>query len=363
MTGMVGHSEVVNSRCTLVCLLTIGLLVADCSSDTGGPAPTTTPVPLRAAEPPAEPARAGTVVVPPAGKVVPIGNAPEGIVIAESGIGAVAVRNPDGVELIDAASGVVRQTIPTDGAARHLSLAGPDGPLLVPLEGSNELWQLDLADGRVTSTTAGVGRQPHDAAQTSGGTIVVTNERGGGVVFVRAGAVVGSLPAGPVQPGGVAAVGDDVAVADVQGNGVWVYDGSTLRQIAQGPVGLKLTHAVSMSGDLAAFADTDGGAVLVERVDPQLTQAARIDAAGKPYGLAYDATRHRLYVTLTAANLLRLVDVSDATRPRVLGDVPTVRQPNSVAVDPRSGSVLVTGSDPGGDSGLQIITADLLPAA
>ena len=128
--------------------------------------------------------------MPPAGKVVPIGNAPEGIVIGTSGIGAVAVRNPDGVELIDAATGAVRQTVPTAGAARHLSLAGPDGPVLVPLEGSNELCELNLADGRVTSTAAGVGRQPHDAAQTAGGTIVVTNELGGGVVFVRAGTVV-----------------------------------------------------------------------------------------------------------------------------------------------------------------------------
>ncbi len=352
-----------NSYCRPVCLLALGLLVVGCSGDVGSPGHGTTSVSTRPATPPAEPANAAAPAVPPAGTVVPVGNAPEGIVVGQSGIGAVAVRNPDGVALFDAATGALRQTVPTRGAARHLSLAGPEGPVLVPLEGSNELWELELADGRVTSTTAGVGRQPHDAARAAGGTIVVTNERGGGVVFVRAGAVVGSLPAGPAQPGGVAAVGDDVAVADVQGNGVWVYDGSTQRQMAQGPVGMKLTHAVAMSGDLAAFADTDGGAVLVERVDPELSQAAKIDAPGKPYGLAYDATRHRLYVTLTAANLLRLVDVSDATKPRALGDIPTVRQPNSVAVDPRSGNVLVTGSDPGGDSGVQIITADLLPAA
>jgi YD repeat-containing protein len=271
------------------------------------------------------------------------------------------VRNPDGVELIDAATGAVRQTVPTVGAARHLSLAGPDGPVLVPLEGSNELWELTLADGRVTSTAAGVGRQPHDAARTAGGTIVVTNELGGGVVFVRGGAVVASLPAGPVQPGGVAAVGDYAAVADVQGNGVWVYDGSTLRQMAQGRVGVKLTHAVAISGDLGAFVDTDGGAVFVERIDPQLAQVAKIDAPGKPYGLTYDAARRRLYVTLTGSNLMRLIDISDATKPRILGDVPTVQQPNSIAVDPRSRNVLVTGSDPDGGSGLQIVTPDLLP--
>ena len=130
----------------------------------------------------------------------------------------------------------------------------------------------------------------------------------------------------------------------------WSYSTVFVRHLVFQPTRTPLDH------------DTDGGAVFIERIDPQLTQAARIDAPGKPYGLAYDASRHRLYVTLTAANLLRLIDVSDATKPRTLGDVPTVRQPNSVAVDPRSGNVLVSGSDPGGDSGLQIISADLLPA-
>ncbi|MBV9722431.1 MAG: hypothetical protein JO082_11010 [Mycobacterium sp.] len=342
-------------------LIAVGLVVAGCGSDASSPNTTTTTTTGRAATPAAEPATAGAPAVPPAGKVVKIGNAPEGIVVGRSGIGAVAVRKPDGVELINAATGAVRQMVPTLGAARHLSLAGPDGPVLVPLEGSDELCELNLADGRVISTAAGVGRQPHDAAQTAGDTIVVTNELGGGVVFVRGAAVVTSLPPGPVQPGGVAAVGDYAAVADVQGNGVWVYDGSTRREVAHSPVGVKLTHAAAMSGALVAFADTDGGAVFVERVGPQLAQVARVAAPGKPYGLGYDAARRRLYVTLTASNVMRVIDMSDPTKPRILGDVPTVQQPNSVAVDPGSGNVLVTGSDPDGGSGLQILTPDLLP--
>ena len=55
-------------------------------------------------------------------------------------------------------------------------------------------------------------------------------------------------------------------------------------------VGTKLTHAVGLSDDLAAFADTDGGAVLIERINPEITEVARIEAPGKPYGLAYDAS-------------------------------------------------------------------------
>lgn len=343
------------SRPVLVCSLTVSLLVSGCGIDIRSPGPAPS-----AATKPAEPATAGPLATPPAGRVVPVGNAPEGIVVGASGIAAVAVRKPDAVQLVDAVTGAARQSVPMRGAARHLGLAAPDGPVLVPLESSNQLWELSF-DGRASAAVEGVGRQPHDAAQTAGGTIVVTNELGGGVVFLRDAAVVGSLPPGPAQPGGVAAVGNYAAVADVRGNGVWVYDGTSRELRAHGPVGVKLTHAAALYGDFAVFADTDGGAVVIERVDPQLSQVASIDAPGKPYGLAYDAMRQRMYVTLTASNRMRVVDVSDASRPRILGDVPTVRQPNSVAVDPRSGTVMVTGSAPGGDSGLQIIPPDLLP--
>ena len=347
------------------CSLVAALLVAGCgdrgaSSGSLSAQSTNTAARVTSA-PPAEPGVGGVPSVPPVGVVVPIGNAPEGIVVGTSGIAAVAVRGPGAVALIDASTGALRQTVPTNAAARHLGLAGPDGPVLVPLEGSDQLVELSLADGKVVSTATGVGRQPHDAVATVDGTIVVTNELGGGVVFVRDGKVAASLPAGPPQPGGVAAVGKYAAVADVQGNGVWVYDGSTRRQVAHGPVGVKLTHAVGLSADLAAFADTDGGAVYVERIGPNITPVARIDAPGKPYGLAYDTQRRRLYVTLTASDTMRVIDVSVPAAPRTLGDVPTVQQPNSVAVDPRSGTVLVTGSDPDGASGLQIVRADLLP--
>jgi len=112
-----------------------------------------------------------------------------------------------------------------------------------------------------------------------------------------------------------------------------------------------------LSGDLVAFADTDGGAVFVEHIDPQITQLARIEAPDNPYGLAHNVGRTRLYVTLTASNL---IDPSEPAKPRMLSDVPTVQQPNSVAVEPRSGAVLITRRSPGG--GLpQILTEDVLP--
>ncbi|MDT5092681.1 MAG: hypothetical protein QOH60_2044, partial [Mycobacterium sp.] len=108
--------------------------------------------------------------------MVAVGDAPEGIVVGSSGTGAIAVRNPDGIALFDASTGAVRQTVATAGPARHLELAGPGGPVLVPLESSDELSEVQLNDGRVLSTATGVGRQPHDAVLTSSGTVVVTSE-------------------------------------------------------------------------------------------------------------------------------------------------------------------------------------------
>ena len=347
------------TRARLVAVATACLLVAGCSA-AESPTEPSTPATTPAAEPAQAPDSAD-----PIGTVVPLAGAPEGVVVGTSGIAAAGVREPDGVVLFDAATGAVRQMVTTTGAPRHLSLAGPDGPVLVPLEGSDELLEISLADGAILSTATGVGRQPHDAVRTSDGTIVATNEMGGGVIFLRDGSVVSELPPGPVQPGGVAALGPFAAVADVQGNGVWVYEGATQREVAQAPIGVKLTHAVTVNQTVAAFADTDGGAVLLAEVDAagDIRQIASIDAPGNPYGLAVDPERRLLFVTLTASNVLRVVDVSDPAAPRTLGDVPTVMQANSVAVDPRTGDVLVTGSDPGASSSIQIITRAELPGS
>lgn len=346
-------------RARMVTVAAAFLLLAGCSS-AESPTEPATPATTPAAEPAQAPDSAD-----PIGTVGPLPGAPEGVVVGTSGIAAAGVREPDGVVLFDAATGAVRQMVATTGAPRHLSLAGPDGPVLVPLEGSDELLEISLDDGAILSTATGVGRQPHDAVQTSDGTIVATNEMGGGVIFLRDGSVVSELPPGPVQPGGVAALGTFAAVADVQGNGVWVYDGATQQEVAQAPIGVKLTHAVTVSQTVAGFADTDGGAVLLASVDAAggIRQISSIDAPGNPYGLAVDPERRLLFVTLTASNLLRVVDVSDPAVPRILGDVPTVTQANSVAVDPRTGDVLVTGSDPGAASSIQIITRAELPSS
>jgi DNA-binding beta-propeller fold protein YncE len=62
--------------------------------------------------------------------------------------------------------------------------------------------------------------------------------------------------------------------------------------------------------------------------------------------VAVDPVRARLWITCTATN--RLVELSLARPlPRIIGQWPTVRQPDTVAVDPRTDTVFVVGVYPG----------------
>lgn len=351
-------------------------LLAGCSAGGAGPAaaPASTAATPQGESPgnppvapgPAEPGVAPPVNSPPAGRVIAVGNNPEAVAAGSGGTAAVGLKDPDGIALVDIDAGVVRKVVPTGGGApRHLDLAGPDGPVLAPLEQTDTVLTVALSDGAIVQKVTGVGRNPHNAVRTADGTEVVNNELGGGVIFLSGGAIVGALPPGPPQPGGLAAVGRFAVVSDVRGQGVWVYDASTRKQVAQAPVGQQLTHTIALGPPgspegtgVVAVADTMGGGVFLERITPQVQQLARIDTPGRPYGLAYDATHRLLFITLTASNLLRVVDVADPAAPRTLGDLPTVRQPNSVAVDPRTGTVLVAGTVEGQ---LQLIPPSALP--
>ena len=56
--------------------------------------------------------------------------------------------------------------------------------------------------------------------------------------------------------------------------------------------------------------------------------------------MAYDPARDIACVTLTATNEVAGVDLGDPV-PRVVARLPTVRQPDAVAVDPGTGRVFV----------------------
>jgi DNA-binding beta-propeller fold protein YncE len=282
--------------------------------------------------PAAEPARSPPLEARPVGRVVPIGHKPEGLAFdRRTGLLAVALTRPDRLALVDGRSGRTVRRVGLPGAARHLALARPGGPVLVPAEDTDELVAVSLPDGRLHATR--VGRQPH-AAVAAGGRIFVGNERGRSVSVVDHGRETRRLDA-PVGPGGLAVTrGGVVAVVGVRERAIEAFDGSTLRPLGRIPVGLGPTHVVAR-GERFFVVDTRGNGLVEIHLDP-LRVHRRTHLEGAPYGIAFDPNRRRFWVTLTASN--RIAEVTDR---RLLRTFPTVRQPNSVAVDPGSNRVFV----------------------
>jgi hypothetical protein len=70
------------------------------------------------------------------------------------------------------------------GFVRHLQLAAPGGPVLVPVESADALIRVELPGGRAEPQLI-TGTVPHDAAQAGNGTVFVANEHGGTVAAVR----------------------------------------------------------------------------------------------------------------------------------------------------------------------------------
>jgi hypothetical protein len=292
-----------------------------------------------AREPPpaAEPAASPPLAERPAGRVVTVGANPEGLTAdPRTGLVAAALRNPDRLALVDGRSGHVVLRVQLPESARHLQLARPGGPVLVPAERADELVEVSLPDGHVRATR--VGRFPHDAAAAAG-RVLVADERGDEVTIVHRGRVVRRLR-DPGQPGGAAAAGGPlVAVVSVRSRRVSLYDVVTGKRVGEAPAGVGPTHAVAARG-LVYVADTQGDAILVYRLRPRFEFLDRANLPGAPYGLALDRRRGRLWVTLT--QLDRVVRYELTTHaPRRVASYPTVRQPNSVAVDERTGRVYV----------------------
>ena len=284
--------------------------------------------------PAAEPARSPSVEERPAGRVVGVGHKPEGLAFDPvTGLLAVGLTNPDRLALVDGRSGKTVRRIRLPESPRHLRLAGPGGPVLVPAERADALVEVFLPGGRRRVT--GVGDFPHDAARARG-LDFVADELGDTVSVVEDGRRLRMLDA-PIQPGGVAATtdGDRVSVVGVRERALEVFDAQTLRSEGKVNVGQGPTHIVGARSRFFVV-DTRGDALLELKLDP-LRVHRRTHLEGAPYGIASGPPEGRRYwITLTRRN--RVAELTDR---RVLRTFPTVAQPNSVAVDPVSGRVFV----------------------
>lgn len=302
--------------------------------------------------PPApEPAEAPPLDREPAGEVVEVGNSPEGVAAdPETGLVAVGLRNPDELALVDGESGEVAKRVKLPESPRHLEITDAGGPVLVPAEGSDSLVQVGLPDGEIVSETP-VGDFPHSAAAAPNGRIFVVNEFGSTASVVEDGRELEKIET-PLQPGGVAVTGDGlVGIVGVRGLVMEVIEADTLESLGRIDAGEGPTHVRSGPENRFYVTDTRGDAVLVYAARPEPELLDRVSLPGSPYGIAIDPERNHLWVTLTAEQRVVQFALQERTL-REIARYPTVRQPNTVAVDPASGRVFVTGKT---DRQLQIL--------
>jgi DNA-binding beta-propeller fold protein YncE len=279
---------------------------------------------------------------------VPVGDAPEGVVVdAVTRTVAVAKRNPDALVLLDADTGDVIRRVPLPGAVRHLQLAKPGGPVLVPVESANVLVRVDLPGGRAEPQIV-TGTVPHDASEAPNGTVFVANEHGGTTTVIRGDEIV-KVFTDSVQPAGLAPVGNLMGMLDVRKNDLTVYDADALTIVGSTPAGEGPTHLVADKHGRYVAADTRGNAVRVFSTEPR--EVASVPQPGGPYGIAYDAARDRLWVASSGTNEVVGYDMAQDLPHEVLR-FPTIRNPYTIGVDQTTGRLFVAGVT---DGAVQVI--------
>ncbi|MGW4738459.1 YncE family protein [Nocardia xishanensis] len=330
----------------LVALAVLALL-AGCASDKGEP-----DVPTRE---PATAAAAPTPRTPPVGQVIGL-SAPIRNLLAESGTGLLAALDASSdsstvLFLIDpaapAGAGQRTVTLPAHGT----SLAqGKSGEVLVAAPGF--VVHVDTASGAITETP--VEGDVRSVRQREDGTLVVGTADGAVRVLGPDGDVRDSV-SGLASADVVALTADRIAVLDRRQTSVTEIDPAKDRLGLALRAGDGATNMISDHFGRVIVTDTAGEELLVYTTGP-LVLRQRFPVGSSPYALTYDRRSETVWVTCTQSNEVVGFDLSTGI-PEEVGRFPTVRQPDSVTVDERTGDLFV-GSATG--DGVQRIRADQL---
>ncbi|GHF52338.1 hypothetical protein FNH07_23745 [Amycolatopsis bartoniae] len=295
---------------------------------------------------------AATAAVSPAPAVAPAGTvlASAGVTALAadpaSGVLAVAVDQPPSVllyRLADPAAAPVRVSV--TGPVEELSFGS--GQVLASIPSRGQVAAVPLSGGQATEL--GVPGQPADAVAAGTDTLVAVRDRKSVDVY-SGGALVRSITGGLYSADEVVHSGDQTVVLDRLRTAVFKVDvqGGTIGEGLRAGDGA--TNAVADSYGRVLVTDTRAGALLAFSMDPLLLRQM-YPVPGGIYAIAYDARRSLAWVTLTGSNQVVGFDVRGG-EPVEKFRFPTVRQPNSVAVDEGTGRVYV-GSATG--EGIQVI--------
>lgn len=278
----------------------------------------------------------------PQGTVTPLPDAVTALAF-EPKTGTLAVAAKDTVHLYQLAD----TPSPTKTVALTAeSLTVDDGAFLVT--GANKVTRL-TTDGTTTPAAEFRG-QPVSATTYDGRTLVALKDERA-VAVVADDRVQRTITGDLMSADQVLSTGKNAVVLDRLRNAVFQLDvpGGDVKQGLR--AGQGATNAVTDRFGRVLVTDTRGGALLAFSVDPLLLRQ-NYPVPGAPYAIAYDRERDIAWVTLTKTNEVVGYEVA-GEQPKEKYRFPTVSQPNTVAVDPSSGRVIVAS---GTGDGIQVIS-------
>jgi hypothetical protein len=235
-------------------------------------------------------------------------------------------------------------TLPAAPTGLHTA---PDGTVLAAIPTKNLVARVNLRTG--TTTAIPVTGGPSDAVDL-GGPLAVALHDTHDVAIVDHGVVTRGTggnfqdPAQLLTPGGTLLAVDRLTTSVTQLDQHTAAAGDALR------AGDGATNGVTDRYGRALVVDTRGSALLAFSTGPLMLKQL-YPVPGAPYAIAYDPTRDLAWVSLTATNEVVGYDVAGG-EPVERYRLPTVRQPDALAVDPVSGQVFIASA---AGEGLQVV--------
>jgi DNA-binding beta-propeller fold protein YncE len=149
-----------------------------------------------------------------------------------------------------------------------------------------------------------------------------------------------------VQPGGITTAGGRVALVDVRSNQLFVYDTNPVKLVASLPAGEGPDHVQPIGHGRVAVSDVRGHQVITFDLTGTPHRIATARVSGRPFNIASDPKRGLVYASLSNTNKVTQFHVRPDGSLAKPVTRPTVRQPNSLAVDAGTGTVYVAGFKP-----------------
>ncbi|MBA8824635.1 DNA-binding beta-propeller fold protein YncE [Saccharopolyspora lacisalsi] len=296
---------------------------------------------------PATPADSPPTATTPAGTVLPAPPADLTVLDPATNTLALAGAGRPKLTLFDTRTpNKPPRTIPLPGPAAGMRKTGK-ATLLVSIPDNDLVVRVNTTTGTLDRIPVTGG--PVDAVEIQGELVVALREPNT-VVTVDNGKVQHTAD-GFQEPSRLIRQGDEVLVLDSLATSLTPVTIDTGDKGAALRAGEGSTHAVKDRFGRILTIDTRGNELMAFSTDP-LIMRQRSPVDGHPYGLTYDASTDLAWTTLTASNELVAYDVT-AGQPIERHRLPTVRQPNSVTVDPATGTVYVASAT---GQGLQVVS-------